>query len=231
VHKYLLIDGKPMASLKKYYKNSLMEDWIIKNKDILPRHQKSKGYLGKIIELQVAEWLEEEGWIISGLEALCNESDIEAISPNGIDCAFEIKYLGQDDEEFLHYIENCGGNYCPQAASNFLIFRAYGAANQLTKLNNNNVKIILIVISNSAWNSLKFSITDNLIDWGFPKFTWPDTKCGKNNCYADCIKFLENCPNEINFYEKYRAIDELWMTRLDSNYTLSFVIPPLSLKK
>lgn len=223
VHKFLLKNGKPKASFKKAYKNDLSEKWMINKKHILPRHQESKGYLGKITELQVAEWLEEQGWVISGLEALCSKSDIEATSPNGVECAFEIKHLGQDDEDFLHYIENYGGNYCPQTASNFLVSRAYEAANQLLKLNISNAKIILIVISNSAWNSLQFSINDNLIDWQFPKFSWPDEECEEKICYNDCIKFLKKCPTHIDLCDKFKAMDELWITKRDNDYTLSVI--------
>lgn len=44
------------------------------------RYLKSRIFRGRLTELQCAEWLEAQGWVIEGLEALRQGPDIEAIT-------------------------------------------------------------------------------------------------------------------------------------------------------
>src|SRR5436190_10865741 len=68
VHRYLMDGNTPKSTVIKQYRQDLQEQWIYK--DELPaRHQKSRMFLGKLIELLVAQGLEESGIHIDGLAA------------------------------------------------------------------------------------------------------------------------------------------------------------------
>jgi Holliday junction resolvase-like predicted endonuclease len=101
IHKYLL--GDKNKALKKGYLQDLKENWI-NSQNVLRRHQRSREDYGKIIELLIAEWLENQGWKIINLEATCADVDIEAYSPDNIFYGIEVKYIGLEDYKFLAMI-------------------------------------------------------------------------------------------------------------------------------
>ena len=68
IHRYLLQDGAVAAGLRTQYREDLKERWML-HADHRRRHQLCRIYLGRITELQVAEWLESQGWTITELEA------------------------------------------------------------------------------------------------------------------------------------------------------------------
>lgn len=172
VHRYLIERGKPKKLLTKQYKNDLIERWMVK-KNMVNRHQKARIFLGKLIELQCGEWIEKQGWSISNLEALGGNSDIEARSPDNIDCEIEVKYIGQKDDNFLAVVENLSGRggartSSPYTAADFILFKAYEAAKQLQGCAKN--RIAFLVIDGMAWNFLKNPLRDRWIRWKSPGF-------------------------------------------------------------
>jgi len=203
VHKYLIENGRPKKQLKRQYLEDLIEKWMIskeelKPKDELKRHQESRGYLGKLIEIQIAEWLEVQDWKINNLEAICGKFDIEASSPDGNEYAFEIKYIGQEDDKFLavvdsdippdrfklliekltkkgdepkikRLVEKCKSRtFDPYSGSNFIVLRAYEAAKQLHISSKR--RIAIIVISNLSGGFLEIPIKENWMNWHQPMF-------------------------------------------------------------
>jgi len=203
VHKYLIENGMIKKRLKKQYREDLIEEWMISKeglepKDGLKRHQESRGYSGKLIELQIAEWLEEQDWRINNLEAISGKFDIEASLPDGNEYTFEIKYIGQEDDKFLavvdsaispdrfkllidkltkkgdeskikRLVEKCKSRtFDPYSGSNFLVFRAYEAAKQLQISSKR--RIAIIVISNLSWGFLEIPIKENWMNWHQPIF-------------------------------------------------------------
>lgn len=100
IHKYLLDNQRVKGSIKKGYLQDIKENWI-KARNFLRRQQRLREYYGKVIELLIAEWLENQGWNIANLEATCGNSDIEASSPENIPHCIEVKYIGTSDDVFL----------------------------------------------------------------------------------------------------------------------------------
>jgi len=98
IHKFLLVAKK----IKNGYIQELKENWLEAN--VLRRHQRFRGDYGKVIELLIAEWLENQGWKITNLEATCGNADIEASSPENIPHDIEIKYIGTEDDKFLSIV-------------------------------------------------------------------------------------------------------------------------------
>jgi hypothetical protein len=93
-------------------------------------------FLGRLAELQFAEWLEELGWKIVGLEALRTGSDIEAETHDAVRGGFEVKLIGTEDTDFKLILQSLAGkivadSVSPYAAVNYLLFRVYEAAKQL----------------------------------------------------------------------------------------------------
>ena len=138
VHQYLITEGRPRPDVRKQYLKDFRERWM-QYDDPNERHRKSRAFFGKMAELQCAEWLESQGWTISGLEAYGAVHDIE---PSRGDCgvtAFEVKYIGVEDNDFAKIVksltgQDAGGPVSPQAAANFVLFKTYDAAKQLQKL-------------------------------------------------------------------------------------------------
>ena len=76
-HRYLMTAGLPRSDVRQQYLRDLRERWML-YPDPIERHQKSRMFLGRLVELQCAEWLELQGWTVSGLEALREGPDIDA---------------------------------------------------------------------------------------------------------------------------------------------------------
>jgi hypothetical protein len=108
VHRYLFEPSCINSRLRKQYINDLQEKWM-DHSDPLERHKKFKMFYGRIVELQCVEWLERQGWKISDLEAFREgAADIEAKSASRQLTAFEVKYIGQDDDGFGTVLKTFG---------------------------------------------------------------------------------------------------------------------------
>src|SRR5262249_40961165 len=108
VSRYLMTDGYPNPDLTRQYRKDLRERWM-RYEDPAKQHKKCRAFHGLLVELQFAEWLESQGWRISGLAALGHKSDIEASATNGRATAFEVKSIGIEDADFTQILAslNC----------------------------------------------------------------------------------------------------------------------------
>jgi len=170
VHRYLLNN---MRSLKKQYKNDLKEKWILEASPV-ERHKKSRSFKGKLVELKAAEWLEANVWKINNLEAWNGNVDIEATDPGNSKCCMEVKYIGQENDDFLDLLkslrgENSASSFSPYVACNYALFRIYEAAKQLEQdRGGNNEKVVIIVIDATTWYCFKFPLMNNWMkDWEY----------------------------------------------------------------
>src|SRR5919108_2040634 len=111
-------------------------------------------FMGRIVELQITEWLQHQGWTIDGLEAFGEGSDIEAHVDSVNPVALEVKFIGAEDIDFGHIVESIATGptvhtVSPQSAANFLVLKAFEAATQLQRTAAH--RIALIVIDDLAW--------------------------------------------------------------------------------
>jgi hypothetical protein len=152
IHKYLLDGEAPRSDLTQQYKKDLQERWFIRP-DPLKRHRNSKGYLGRLSELLVAEWAENtENVRITGLEATGKDHDILTVSTDGSAGAIEVKFIGTMDSTFekMLAMKIFGGAVDVPTASDFLLTRIYEAAKQLADYQHR--KTVVIVIDEMAWH-------------------------------------------------------------------------------
>src|SRR5262249_46296922 len=91
IHQFLLTGPDVDARLTKQYRQDLRERWLAETSE-RSRHEEFRRFLGKIVELQVASWLADHQWNVTGLEALGERVDIAASSPENIPHAIEVKY-------------------------------------------------------------------------------------------------------------------------------------------
>jgi len=218
-------NGKPKKEITKQYIVDLQERWLEKDQAI-ERNRKSRIYIGKLTELILAVWLEEQGWEITNLEALGGEVDIEAISPLKNDHAIEVKYVGHEDKTFLSFVESLSGKTkahttSPYAASDFLLFKVYSAARQLSKCANK-ARIAFLAISNMTWDFVDIQLSEDWMNWQSPRFFNND---------ADWNNFLEEIRNQFPTIESdlqsvVRSLNELWILKEEepSQYSLQQVI-------
>jgi hypothetical protein len=149
IHRYLLISGTVRADARKQYIKDLQETWL-REREPLERHRKWKIFYGRLVEFLFAAWLEEQSYTITGLEALREgSSGMEAVSPNGLRSAFEVKFIGSQDGDFEMQAKSLAGkplwdSVSPYAAINYLTFRAYEAAKQLRKVSTNRTAILIV---------------------------------------------------------------------------------------
>jgi hypothetical protein len=68
LHRYLLKGDMVDPKVTEHYRNQLREHWLVRN-TALKRHRESRSYLGKPMELFVAQHLEQSGFFITALEA------------------------------------------------------------------------------------------------------------------------------------------------------------------
>lgn len=212
IHRYLIEAGAPRPNLRQQYLQDLQEHWMA-CKDPLERHRKARAFLGRLIELQCAGWLESRGWTIEGLEAFREGPDIEARIDSGVVTAFEVKFIGSEDEDFLLVLNSLRGRSAarsssPYAAANYLLFRAYEAAKQLKRTALR--RIAVLVVHEQTWYRFDLQLKQDWIDWCNPAFFQGDPQ------WEEFLKERrERYPQlEGEMRQALRDLDAIWILRL-----------------
>ena len=225
IHQYLLINDKPKNQLTNQYRQDLQERWLWQDSEI-ERHRKSRIFQGKLCELQCAEWIEEQGWKITDFEALGGKADIEAVSPDDIECVIEVKYIGQEDNDFLVVVNSLAGgtgagNASLYAASDFMLFKVYSAAKQLQKFTK--TRIAFLVISDMAWDLLELPLQEDWMQWQSPRF-YNNDQAWQNFLQKQRKKYPE-IENDLQM--AFNSVTELWIVRCRNGfeYSKEYVVP------
>lgn len=175
VHRYLIEADAIRPDVRQQYLKDLQERWMFCT-DPLERHRKSRIFRGRLAELQCAEWLQSRTWVIDALEALREGSDIEATAPDGVVSAFEVKFIGTQDEDFEMILRSVGHpaatSVSPYAAINYLLFRVYEAAKQLALVNR--YRIAVVIVEDLTWWRFDVQLEEAWIDWSAPRFIGQD---------------------------------------------------------
>jgi hypothetical protein len=164
--------GLPQTNVTKQYRQDLRERWMF-NADPVERHRRFRSFFGKLAEIQCAEWLESQGWTISGLEALRQGPDIEAYTGNHRPTAFEVKFFGTENDDFALMLGSLAGHpavrtVSPYVAANYLLFKAYDAATQFKGKSCG--RIAVLIIDESTWWRFEVQLRNNWLDWTDPRF-------------------------------------------------------------
>jgi len=226
-HRYLFEGSRKKADINDNYSKDLIEHWM--DRDILiRRHRKSREYQGKFVELLIAAWLEEKKWNVNELGALGGKCDIEATSPDGNEFDIEVKLIGQEDDEFEEIHKSCEygngvyvGNPSLYAGFNFLIFKIFDAALQLSKSIKN--RLALIVISNMTWHRYQMQVKD-IVSWmGKRPIEFYVVKNTKWNEWLSDKKNKEkrysNIENELD--SVIGSLQEIWFVRQSEDFEYS----------
>jgi hypothetical protein len=215
VHRYLIAAGLPRPDVRQQYLQDLRERWMLYS-DPHERHQKSRMFLGRLVELQFAEWLELQGWTISGLEALRQGPDIEAHRGGDRVTAFEVKYIGVEDADFATVLrslagQDAGGPVSPYAAPNYRLLRVYNAAKQLQKTTYGRTAVL--VVDALTWYRFEPPLRANWINWANPTFLSAD---------ATWEAFLVRQPEYPDLLADLRpalqSLDAVWILRRSDGY-------------
>ena len=223
IHRYLMDGNETVKTLDARYKKELVEHWMGK-RDSLKRHQKARAHEGKINELLCASWLENKGWKIEKLEALGGDFDIEATSKTNISYSIEIKFIGQEDGRFQEFeksriTRNAVAGLIPiHDGYNYLLFRIYEAAYQLSR--SRNKRLAMIVFSHSTYGFNEMPINSNWLEYRPIEFSknasngWDEFLSRKKNedRYSDIEKDLER---------RIEELDELWIIQQQGNLEYS----------
>jgi hypothetical protein len=224
VHRYLMTAGVPRPNVRQQYLQDLRERWML-YADPHERHQKARIFLGRLVELQVAEWLEFQGWTVSGLEALRQGPDIEASTPDGRPTAFEVKFIGTENDDFAQILESlsgqsAGGPVSPYDTANYLLFRVYEAAKQLQRSTCN--RIAVVVVEELTWCRFQLQLSDGWIDWAHPTFlpghAWDDFFARQQKRYPDLLNDLQPA---------LRSLQGVWILKQSGGwqYSREFELP------
>jgi len=219
IHRYLLDGCRPKSTLSKQYKKDLIEKWIFE-KEVIDRHRKARIFQGKLAELFSAFWIDAQGWNIISLEAIGSDFDIEAMSPNQVPCAIEVKFVGQEDVGFRNVLQSissgkpfarCGNLY---DGYNFFLFKAYEAAKQLLSCDGKR-SLAFVIVSNMA-QALDAAIT--VIGLDRRPFRFSENASDRWRCFLD-IKKTENrfMSIESDLDETIGKLNELWIIE-ECNY-------------
>lgn len=176
IHRFLFDGNTVLPTVSQNYTADLRERWV-RYADPTERHQKSRMFRGRVVELQYASWLEDNGHRINALEALGGSSDIVTVSPDGAETAVEVKFIGVEDGDFITLLEAIAVGptasvVSPYAPLNYLLFRAYEAAKQLGKAAGR--RIVTVIIDGVGWDRFQMQLEDGWIDWAKPHFMGED---------------------------------------------------------
>lgn len=216
LHRYLIAGTSVRSDVRKQYLKDLQERWML-DTDPIERHRKSRIFRARLAELQCAEWLEKRGWTITGLEVLREGPDFEAISSKRLPSAFEVKFIGSQDDDFAMILrsiagEPAGGWVSPYTAINYLIFRGYEAAKQLSGVYVS--RIVVLIVEDLTWFRFRLPLKANWVDWANPKFigndpAWSDFLKKQRHRYPGLLSELPIVLQEI---------DAVWIVRQSHDY-------------
>jgi hypothetical protein len=216
IHAFLFEQDNLKSELVNQYRQDLQERWMFEDNEIA-RHQKAKSFSGRIVELQIAEWFQKQGWVITGLEALGCKTDIECVRPISRPSSVEVKFIGQRDEEFQQVVNSLAGRRAgglgpSHVGCNYLMLRVYEAATQLKTANSR--RIAAVVIDQSAYMFLDIPLEHNWIKWESPTFLdvgsdWKDFLTRERKRYPTV---------ESDLAETITTLHELWIIIRGNGY-------------
>lgn len=220
VHRYLLEDGRVKPELRRQYAQDLRERWLLET-GILERHQESRRFMGRLVELLCAQWLENTSWRITGLDAFREGPDITAEHEAEGLASFEVKSLGQEDSDFEAIVASLHGPPKVQtkdlyAAANFVAFRVYEAAKQLLRFGGR--RIVLFIVNEITWHNVEFQLRGDWIDWRNAKLfdanstSWRAFLAAQRERYPHLDEELSGV---------IRSLHDVWILKLCYGYELS----------
>lgn len=216
IHRYLIDGGSLRPNVRHQYLKDLRERWM-HCVDPIERHRKSRIFHSRLAELQCAEWLEAQGWVIEGLEALREGPDIEAASAEGAAAAFEVKLIGTEDVDFEMILRNiageaAGGPVSAYSGINYLLFRVYEAAKQLAGINSR--RIAVVIVEDLTWWRFELQLKNRWIDWSSPKFV------GQDSAWEAFLKELQGRYPDLmsEMPSVVRGLDAVWIVRQSEGY-------------
>ena len=215
VHRYLIVNGQSRSNISPQYRQDLRERWMFYS-DPIKRHKKYRMFRGKLVELQFAEWLESNGYRVCGMEAVREGPDIEAQSDDGRCTAFEVKFIGTQDDDFGIILKSLvsqpvATSVSPYDAANYLLFRVYEAAKQLQRSFRD--RIAVMVVEDLTWDRFSMQLGDSWIDWAHPQFF-------RGHDWGRCVeKQLTRYPNLLNDLQpSLQSLRAIWIMRLSEGY-------------
>ena len=151
--------------------------------------------------------------------------DIEATSPNKISYAIEVKYIGIQDYRYNEIIkslesDDVGGCFNLYDGYNYILFKAFEAAKQLSAFSSN--RLVMIVASSLDWDFLKIPIKDKWIydrPYGFSPSSskqWSRFLEGKKKKE----KRFSNIEGEID--SVISGLKEWWVLREEERFNFLF---------
>jgi hypothetical protein len=204
--------------LTNQYRQDLPERWF--KGDEVKRHQRFRGLYGKIVELQVAQWLMDLGWTITDLEALGHSCDIAARSPQGPTFSIEVKYLGQTDDDFRLVLESMRGG--PKAgwlglygAINYLLFRAYEVAFSLRFEQPH--KMAILVVDAQTWPLVEVPLSNAWVNWTQPAFL--KTQEENWNRFLEYQRRTRYPTIDSELTELVKSLNRVWIASLGNRFS------------
>lgn len=215
IHRFLLDNKHPRGDLRKQYVQDLRERWMLPD-DPFERHRLSRIFMGRIVELECAAWLEENGWRIVGLEATREGPDIEAIREGRL-VAFEVKAIGSQKEAFASVLQSLRGQPAgrwtsPDAAANYVLFRSYECGKQL--MSTQAGRVALLAIEELCWHDFQLQLEEGWINWKEPMFLGDDAD------WEDFIKVQEQRYPQLRgeLAQVVSSLDAVWVLQTNSRF-------------
>ena len=198
------------------YISDLRENWVLED-DYISRFKKARIYQSRLVELDVARWLETQHWQISNLEMYGGKFDIEGSDNDHIPTTFEVKFLAQREAlfelnrtSFMNSVAGRPGVYSPM---DYLLFRLYEAARQLQSTHTNRIAIAVV----SDYDvSYKIPLSEGWIDWNNPSFLKRD---------PEILQFLQkeyekNENLDTDIIKLLTGLSEIWILRYKDSFEL-----------
>lgn len=216
LHRFVLDESVHKGRVTQQYSTDLCEKWMFEQ-DELSRFIKSRSFVARWMELRFALWLESMRWTIRNLELYGANVDIDALSPQQLTVAFEVKYLAPREEVFEFALESFANPLVARLSLyspvDYLLYRVYEAARQLR--NSAQCKIVVAIVSDYSL-SFKIPLSEGWIDWRQPTFLRRDSEVA-----AFLEKKLAGNPHlENDVRNCIRTLGEIWIFRRTDELSL-----------
>lgn len=212
IHRFLMDGSEVKQEVTNQYRRDLTEMWTAES-DTLGRHEHARMFLGRIVELLVAEWLDSRDTPVVGLEATGAANDVVCLVKGG-EHPVEVKFIGTSNRHWLAMSAHAIWGSCADldSAKDYLLFRLYEAACRLPPGGT-----AAIVIDDFTWATYRYLIRSG-IDCASARFTSQDP-----NWLAFLSKNKERerfRSIESDLASRICSLGQVWVFRLFGTYSL-----------
>ncbi len=222
IERFLLECGVVSSRACKQYVTDLRETWLVAD-DPLERRRLVEIFYGRLSELQLAHWLERQGWRVTNMECWGASHDIIA-EKDGCPHVIETKHIGQELAEFKAVLaagrgQNGGFWRGMYDSVDYLQLRALDLAEQLEEAEGR--RVAALVLSHAATGVYRRLLGTEFLDFSSPKLHRKEQTQGMVDLLAD---YDERGDLDDRMASWPSLVDDVWIIGVTEKFEFDWLL-------